>query len=87
MPPTKQVLASAIHADFRNDMISLLRKYAGKLTAEEMLALSAHMTGQIIALQDQSTMTRDMALTLVTQNVEQGNLEAVQGLMKTEGRA
>ena len=66
-----------MHRAFRDDAIVLLKKHAGNLDATEMLALAAHLVGQIIAMQDQRTVTRGMALEIVGQNIEVGNAEAL----------
>lgn len=71
------VTPTAKHRGFRDDVIALLRKHAGDLDAKEMLALSAHLTGQIIAMQDQRTVTRELALEIVGKNIEVGNSEAM----------
>lgn len=52
-----------------------------------MLALSAHMVGQIIAMQDQRTMTRQAALEIVMANMEQGNAEVIDNLFAKGGKA
>lgn len=57
------------------------------MSAQEMLALSAHLVGQIIAMQDQRTVTPEMAMKIVARNIEQGNQEAVDGLSAPAGRA
>lgn len=74
---TKVVKPAAKHRAFRDDMIALLKKHAGDLDATEMLALAAHLVGQIIAMQDQRTITREIALDIVGQNIEVGNAEAM----------
>jgi len=68
------------HHAFRNDALALLKKHAGHLDAKDMLALSAHMVGQIIAMQDQRTMTRDIAIEIVMRNIEAGNAEVLANL-------
>lgn len=50
------------------------------LTPQELLALFANITGKLIAYQDQTKMTGEMALAVVTQNIEQGNAQAVAAL-------
>jgi hypothetical protein len=74
---TKTVLPKEQHHNFRNEVINLLKKYAGRLDASEMLALCAHLTGQMIALQDQRKLTPAEAMELVGKNIEKGNQEAV----------
>lgn len=75
------------HKEFREDIIALLRKYGSKLAAHEMLAIAAHVVGQLIALQDQNTMTSEMAIKLVLKNMEHGNLDAIKQLDNSGGRA
>lgn len=65
------------HRAFRDDIIALLKKHAGHLSALEMLALACHLVGQLIAMQDQRKVTREMALQILMKNVEQGNAEAI----------
>lgn len=77
----KTVLPEARHRAFRDDLLALLREYAGELEATEMLALSAHIVGQIIALQDQRTMTSTLAMEIVAHNIIQGNIEAMAELV------
>lgn len=66
VPDPKQV-------SFRDDCIALLRRHT--LTGEEMLAAAAHLTGQIVALQDVH-MTRANALQIIGLNIELGSREA-----------
>lgn len=77
--------AKSEHQAFRDDLIVILRKHAGHLQAQEMLALAAHLVGQLIALQDQQSMTPERAMQIVTANIERGNAEAIGNLFKTEG--
>ncbi len=73
----KETSLTPEHLAFRNDCIALLNKFAGKLDAQDMLALAAHLVGQIVAMQDMRKVTPEMALELVQRNIEQGNAEAV----------
>ena len=75
------------HKAFRNDLIKLLRKYTANLSAQETLALASHMVGQIIAMQDQRSITTEMALRIVRENIEQGNQEAMTELLNPRGIA
>lgn len=68
---------TAAHHAFRNDAIALLNKHAGTLDSSEMLALAAHLVGQIVAMQDQRVMTPAIAMEIVAQNIEQGNGEVL----------
>lgn len=78
---------SAAQLAFRAELITLLRKYGEKLTPEEVLAFCSYTVGQVLALQDQRTMTQDMAIKLIKANIELGNQHAVAEMMKTQGQA
>lgn len=71
---------TAAHLAFRNDALEVLRKHGALLPAPDMLAMASHMVGQIIAMQDQRKMTREMALKILMQNIEQGNSEVINSL-------
>ena len=73
--------------DFNDATKALLAEFKDKLNAMEMLAVTAHLVGVLIAVQDQRKVTRDMAFELVTQNIEAGNAEAIESLHNTEGTA
>jgi hypothetical protein len=72
---------------FRNEALELLRRHGGALPADHMLALAADLVGQIIAMQDQRTMTPERALAIVTANIEKGNQEVRAHLGATKGTA
>lgn len=69
--PTKEQIA------FRDEMVSTLRKHK-HLRPDEMLAVAAYFVGQLLALQDQRTMTPAMGLEIVSQNIEAGNAHVIQ---------
>lgn len=72
----------------RDAVLAAMQPYADALGSEKMLAVLAYTVGQLVALQDQRKMTPDMAMTIVGQNIEQGNADAIaQMLGKPEGRA
>ncbi len=73
--------AEARHRLFRDDLVAVLRKYSNELSAQEMLALAAHLVGQIVAMQDQRTVTPEMAMQIVSRNIEQGNREVLDNLL------
>lgn len=83
----KIVQPSPLHAAFRTELLALLDRHAGKLDAREILALASHAVGQLIAFQDQRKMTPDLAMAIVSRNIEQGNREAMNAMSKTEGTA
>lgn len=80
----KSKMPSAQHQAFRDDLIAALRKHE-RLKPDEMLAVAAYFVGQLIALQDQRSMTPAMAMELVATNIEAGNIHAQQEVQSAEG--
>jgi hypothetical protein len=76
--PTKQ------HMAMRDDLIAVIRKYGADMDAAAILAVASYTVGQIIALQDQRTMTPAMAMEVVAANIEAGN-EHAQAEVKSAG--
>lgn len=56
-----------------------------ELSAQEVLALCAYMTGAAVAMQDQRSMTRDRAMEVVIRNIEAGNATVIQELLSEKG--
>jgi hypothetical protein len=84
----RSIEAGAAHAAFKVDIDAVLARHAGALSAIEMLAIASQVVGMLVAYQDQRTVTLDMALETVNQNIEVGNALAIEGTLgKTEGRA
>jgi hypothetical protein len=68
------------------DLANLLRKHADKLSSLEMLAVGANMVGKLIALQDQRTVTPELAMKVVAANIEMGNQHLIGALVaKSDG--
>lgn len=73
-PPTPQHLA------YREAIEKAMRDHGATLDALELLAITSHLVGQLVALQDQRKVTAEIALEVVQRNLEQGNAEVVAGL-------
>lgn len=87
--PLKETLTPRLKQAYK-DMAEAMKAPADKhsLTSEEVLALLAYMVGTTIALQDQRTITPEMAMDLVIANLTAGNKHAVDDLLnKTAGSA
>lgn len=73
---------------FRSELLKLLDKHFGHLPSEHMLAVTSHMVGQMIAMQDQRRFTAATIMELVSRNIEAGNQNAVEALVNnTAGHA
>lgn len=66
-------LAKPEHEVAYQDLCQLMSKHASKLTALELLAVAANMLGKLVALQDQRATTPEMAMKVVSENIEHGN--------------
>ena len=58
---------------------------AGEISKPEALALFAQVTGMLIAMQDQRTMTPDDAMTLVSRNIQEGNASFIDQMFSGPG--
>lgn len=80
-------LAKPEHEVAYQDMCVLVNKHAHKLTAIELLAVAANMLGKLIAMQDQRKTTPEMAMKVVSANIEYGNQSVLEELAsKSAGR-
>jgi hypothetical protein len=74
------------HTAFRDDLVAVLKKHDG-LKPDEMLAVASYFVGQLIALQDQRRMTADMAMAVVSSNIEAGNMHAMKEVASASSAA
>lgn len=77
--PTPQMIA------FREGLIACMRQHGDAMDATELLAVAAHLVGQLIAMQDQRRWTTEKVMELVSSNIEQGNREVIDGLLNSTG--
>lgn len=78
-------LATVDHEALYQDLIGVLTKHAGTLSAVEMMAVAANMVGKMVALQDQRTLTPAQAMTIVAENIQHGNRQVIDGLLAENG--
>lgn len=69
----KSIEPNARHTRFKRDLEKLLNKHAGKLSAQELLAISAQVCGMIAAVQDKRTLTPAQAMEIIVENIRNGN--------------
>ena len=79
-PPTPEAIA------FMDDLKATLGRHT-HLQPMQMLACASQFVGNLIALQDQTKVTPDMAMRLVAANIESGNQQAIIQLVDTKGSA
>jgi hypothetical protein len=72
----KMVLARHEHQVVYQELTNLVKKHAGTLSQLEILAVAANMVGKLIALQDQTAVTPEQAMKIISYNIEAGNREA-----------
>lgn len=81
----KSTAPSPAQLAYRHGLEAAMRDHGATLDAAELLAITAHLVGQLVAMQDQRVMTSEMAMQLIGQNIEQGNREVVQNLLNAPG--
>jgi hypothetical protein len=75
------MLGTPQHEALYQDLIALMRKYGTDgMTSIEMLAVSANMTGKVLAMQDQRITTVEKAMKVVLRNIELGNQQVIESL-------
>jgi hypothetical protein len=71
---------TAAHLAYRHAIEQAMRDHGATLDALELLAITSHLVGQLIALQDRRKVTPALALEVVQRNLEQGNAEVIASL-------
>jgi hypothetical protein len=74
---TKKVAPKSQHLAYRDALIATMRQYAADFPADEMLAVTAHLLGSIVAMQDRTRMTSEIVMKVIADNIEVGNQEAL----------
>lgn len=67
------------------DICALVNKHAGKLTPLELLAIGSNMIGKLVAMQDQRVTTPEMAMEVVSLNLQKGNQQVLEQLGQSKG--
>ena len=80
------ITASAEHEATYQELAALLQRHS-HLTALEILAIASNMVGKIIAMQDQRTVSTEMAMEIVNRNIELGNAQIISRIHQTQGHA
>jgi hypothetical protein len=78
---------SLAHIKVRDAMLAVIRQEAADVDALEILAIAAYTVGQLVALQDQRTVTPKLAMEIVARNIEAGNAHVIEGLFEPGGSA
>ena len=79
---TKSVEPSPVHLALRNELVAVATKYKDQLSAPDILSVTAFLVGQVMAFQDQRTMTPEQAINIVRANIEAGNQQAIETTFK-----
>jgi hypothetical protein len=66
---------------------ALKEQMPADMPVQRILAIVSQFVGQLIALQDQRKVTPDMAMQIVSENIEIGNAAALLTLNNPEGSA
>lgn len=77
--------ADPAHEVAYQDLCALVSKHASKLTPIELLAIASNMLGKLLAMQDQRVTTVAMANEVIALNIEEGNRQVIDGLLRGKG--
>ncbi|MDR3562028.1 MAG: hypothetical protein P4N59_11420 [Negativicutes bacterium] len=77
-------IAKPAHEVLYQDLVKLMRKNAGNITSLEMLAIASNLVGKLVAMQDQRTVTREIAMETVAKNLEAGNQHVIAQLTNSK---
>lgn len=77
----------AKHQALYAGVLDALRAHGGGMTPAELLAVVSNIAGKLLAMQDQRKFTVERAMAMVIRNIEIGNQEVVDGLLKSQGEA
>jgi uncharacterized OB-fold protein len=87
VPPTKTYMVKPEHEIAYQEIVALVRRHAEHLEPVDLLAVTANALGKILALQDQRTLTPDMAMEVIKANLERGNAQALEAIRDSLGSA
>jgi hypothetical protein len=79
------MIAGPEHERCFQDIVKALRKHSDNMSSVEILAVLSNMLGKVMAQQDQRVYSSERVLEIVRANIEIGNRQAVEALMKSEG--
>ena len=82
-------VAKPEHEIAYQDLAAWMKKHSDQhgLSSMELLAVFANALGKVIALQDQRKVTPQMAMEVITTNMQMGNQQAIEQFDNTEGSA
>lgn len=69
---------------FRIEFINLFRKHSPNIKPVEILAVLSHTVGQVLALQNINDGTLADYMTVIQENIERGNSEAIISAIKMQ---
>lgn len=76
---------SVKHQVAYDSVLALVKSQVPGISAVELLAIAANLVGKLIAMQDQRAVSVEMALKIVSENVEMGNAQMYKELIRTKG--
>ncbi len=68
------------------DIMTLLYKHSDKVTGLELLAIASNIVGKLVALQDHRFVTKEKALAIVSENLQNGNKQMIEDLMSSKNK-
>ncbi len=84
--PMKTVQASPQDESLRKEILNLIQRNLTTNTPEMVLAIASQVVGQALAFQNPITLGRDKAIELIQANIEKGNQDYVNEMLRREGK-
>lgn len=69
----------------RDSLMEALRPHAANMDPLEILAVLSYTVGQLVAMQDQRSVTPEIAMRVVSENLAAGNAAMIDGLLSSTG--
>ena len=87
MTELRTILGNENHTKLREILLDVAKLASKDMPVDQILAVFAHVTGQLIALQDGNKITKDMVRRLVDGNITKGTTDMQNSLEgKSAGR-
>lgn len=76
---------SAAALSARDSLMEALRPHVANMDPLEILAVLSYTVGQLVAMQDQRSVTPEIAMQVVSENLAAGNAAMIDGLLGSTG--
>jgi len=83
----KNTVTKQEHEVVYQELVALVKRHEGLVSSLEILAIASNMVGKLVAMQDQRSVTPVQAMSIVANNIEEGNRQVLATVLATKGNA